>query len=96
MQRIENLPEKLEPFPFALNFDPKQIQAEPGCPQDLPDPHGLSGSPVFRIGASGRSAKDWAPEWAELVGVVTQWRQDHELLVGTKASELLKLAGSFS
>jgi hypothetical protein len=93
MQRIEDLPDDLAPFQFALNFDPRNIRVDPQeTPDLLPDPRGLSGSPVFRIGASGRSIKDWSPEWSQLVGLVTQWRQDSEILVATDATKILELA----
>jgi hypothetical protein len=93
MQRIDDLPVGLEPWQFALNFDPRNIEAGPGgTPDFLPDPHGLSGSPVFRIGLSGGSAKDWSPELTRFVGVVTQWMQDAELILAVGASELVALA----
>ena len=53
---------------------------------------GLSGSPVWRIGAAGRSIKDWTPEWSQLVGVITGWNEKERVLVATKASKILELA----
>jgi hypothetical protein len=53
---------------------------------------GLSGSPVWRIGAAGRSIKDWTPEWGQLVGVVTRWDEQERVLVATKATKILELA----
>jgi hypothetical protein len=55
---------------------------------------GLSGSPVWRIGAAGRSAKDWTAEWCELVGIVTCWNAERKLLVATFASKLFELVGT--
>jgi hypothetical protein len=91
MQRLDGLPDDLRPFEFALDFDPRQIRVEPGESGELPDPHGLSGAPVWRIGASGRSVKDWTADWSLLVGIVTQWRKEAEILVATSATRLLEL-----
>jgi hypothetical protein len=95
MQRVEDLPGDLQPFQFAMDFDPLGIRVEPGQLSDrLPDPHGLSGCPVWRIGASGRSARDWTPDWSLLVGIVTEWRTDAEILVATRFARVLDLAQS--
>jgi hypothetical protein len=91
MQRLEGVPDDLRPIEFALDFDPRQIRVEGGEPGELPDPHGLSGAPVWRIGVSGRSVKDWTPDWSLLVGIVTQWHKDAEILVATSATRLLEL-----
>ena len=94
MQRLEEEPGelRLQPFQFAVHFDPRNIRVAPGEPKELlPDPHGLSGSPVWRIGASGRSARDWSPDWSRFVGLITQWRTDTEILVATKAMRIIQL-----
>ncbi|HEV8059832.1 MAG TPA: hypothetical protein VGP68_08165, partial [Gemmataceae bacterium] len=46
MQRLEKLPPDLQPFQFAIEYDPVGIANETGAPQDLVAPPGLSGSPV--------------------------------------------------
>lgn len=81
----------LEPFQFALNYDQREIHGEANEMVELPDPHGMSGSPVWRIGASGRSAAAWMPDWSVLVGIITQWRPNEEVLVATEASKILEL-----
>lgn len=53
---------------------------------------GLSGSPVWRIGAAGRSIKNWDTECAQLVGIVTHWNEEQRVLIATRASCLLELA----
>jgi hypothetical protein len=88
MQRLENLPPDLEPFQFAIEYDPQGMIDETGIAGDLVDPHGLSGSPVWRIGASGRSRREWSPSDSLLVGIVTQWRPDEKVLVATSANRL--------
>jgi hypothetical protein len=88
MQRLEDLPNDLKSFQFAVDFSTSQIRDEAGQCKELPDPHGLSGSPVWRIGASGRSARAWTPEWSLLAGIITQWREDAGILVATSASRL--------
>jgi hypothetical protein len=97
MQRLDNLPESLEPYQFAMDFDITPSQSERGSPEeDLFDEHrgprGLSGSPVWRIGASGRKRGEWSPDLAQLVGIVTHWDQGAKLLIATKASKILELA----
>ena len=54
MQRLEKLPPNLQPFQFAVEYDPAGMKNETGAARDLVDPHGLCGSPVWRIGVSGR------------------------------------------
>ncbi len=88
MQRIENLPDDLTPIQFAIEYDPDGMSDAAGNVQTPVDPHGLSGSPVWRIGVSGRSAHDWRPDDSLLVGVVTQWRPEQKVLVATSVSEL--------
>jgi hypothetical protein len=55
---------------------------------------GLSGSPVWRIGAVGRPIRDWTPQWARLVGIVTGWNEQERVLIATRASHLLDLAAT--
>jgi hypothetical protein len=83
MQRIDNLPGDLNRFQFAIEYDPAGMSDSAGVAQTPVDPHGLSGSPVWRIGASGRPARLWRPEHSLLVGVVTQWRPEQKVLVTT-------------
>ena len=56
--------------------------------EDVVDPHGLSGSPVWRIGVSGRSSRDWSPNDSLLVGIVTQWHPDEKVLIATSTEKL--------
>lgn len=87
----------LGPNDFALYFNDDSLMSETysqTLQQEslaLPNPKGLSGSPVFRIGISGRKASEWRPEWSLLVGVVKQWDPKHKLLVATKAPCILEL-----
>lgn len=95
MQRLreEGLPEDLDDAnQFALNFDPRHLHVAPGeSPEFLPDPKGLSGGPVWRIGVSGRPTAEWTPDQSLLVGIVTHWQTEKELLVATYATRLLNL-----
>ncbi len=99
MQRLEPLSVPLQPYQFAMDFDLTNCQTESGEPEDLlfdetdesAGPRGLSGSPVWRIGASGRKAAEWSPARAELVGVITAWLPAERVLVATKASRALDL-----
>jgi hypothetical protein len=84
MQRDDDLPPDLHDFQFAMDFDPQNLLGPDGQRAEWLDPHGLSGSPVWRIGASGLAVDRWPPGRAVLVGVVTQWRPDEKLLVATR------------
>jgi hypothetical protein len=52
--------------------------------------YGLSGSPVWRLGASGRSSREWTSEWSQLVGVITDWNHSAKILIATSASKILE------
>jgi hypothetical protein len=86
MRQLENLPPNLQPFEFAVEYDPVGMVSAAGASQDLIDPHGLSGSPVWRIGVSGRSSREWKPNDSLLVGILTQWRPDERVLVATSTA----------
>jgi hypothetical protein len=88
MQRLENLPANLQPFQFAVEYDPAGMVNETGAAHDLVDPRGLSGSPVWRIGVSGRSSREWKPSDSLLVGILTQWRPDEKVLLATSTDKL--------
>lgn len=88
MQRLENLPPDLQPFQIAIEYDPVGMMNETRAAQDLIDPHGLSGSPVWRIGAIGRSSREWKPSDSLLVGILTQWRPKERVLVATSTQKL--------
>lgn len=88
MQRLENLPPNLQSFQFAIEYDPVGMMNETGAPRDLVDPRGLSGSPVWRIGVSGRSSGEWKPTDSLLVGILTQWRPDEKVLIATSTEKL--------
>lgn len=91
MLREDDLPEDMEPFQFAMDFDPANMLGPDGKQAEWLDPRGLSGSPVWRIGASGQKVDAWKPELSLLVGVVTAWRPDEKLLLATKAADILSL-----
>lgn len=94
MLREDDLPANMEPFQFAMDFDPSNMFLQDGKPAEWLDPHGLSGSPVWRIGATGQKVDAWKPELAMLVGVVTAWRPDEKLLLATKVTHVLSLLRS--
>jgi hypothetical protein len=88
MQRLDDLPPNLQPFQFAIEYDPVGMVNEIGIAHDLVDPRGLSGSPVWRIGVSGRSSREWTPSDSLLVGILTQWRPDEKVLIATSTEKL--------
>lgn len=85
MQRLENLPPHLKTHQFALDFDPANMKSTLGSEQ-FEMPAGLSGSPVWRIGISGRAATDWKPDLALLVGFLTEWYADEKVLVASRVN----------
>jgi hypothetical protein len=87
MQRLDNLPADLQSFQFAVEYDPVGMVNETGASQDLVDPHGLSGSPVWRIGVSGRASHEWKPSDSLLVGLLTEWRPSEKVLIATSAEK---------
>jgi hypothetical protein len=88
MQRLDNVPTHLRPFEFAVEYDPVGMANEKGMSQDAVDPHGLSGSPVWRIGVSGRSSREWRPEDSLLVGVLSQWHPEKAVLIATSTDRI--------
>jgi hypothetical protein len=91
MLREDSLPVDIQGFQFAMDFDPENMLDPEGRRADWLEPSGLSGCPVWRIGASGRRADTWSPDRSLLVGVVTQWRSVERLLLATKCSALLAM-----
>ena len=99
MQRLDDLPDHLVAFQFAMDFEPENAETEGGEPESVLfegpiGPRGMSGSPVWRIGVSGGRAADWAPDCCKLVGIVTGWRPTEKLLIATKVTKLLELVHS--
>jgi hypothetical protein len=91
MERDDDLPADARSFEFAMDYDPKNMQLESGGDASLVLPGGLSGSPVWRIGAYHRKPEAWSPEASRLVGVVTRWNPDKRVLLATDVASLLKL-----
>lgn len=91
MLRDDDLPPNMAPTQLAMDFDPANMFLPDGGQADWLDPHGLSGSPVWRIGASGQKVDAWKPELSLLVGVVTAWRPDEKLILATKIAPVLDL-----
>jgi hypothetical protein len=92
MQRLEPPVADLHDYEFAMEFDPSGMRAaEPSGDAVFVVPSGLSGSPVWRIGISGRSREEWSPARSLVVGLLTQWRQDEGVLIATSAGRLSKM-----
>jgi hypothetical protein len=91
MRREDELPPGILGFQFAMDFDPENFRGLDGSSAEWIDPHGLSGSAVWRIGASGGRIEDWSPQKSMLVGVVTQWRPDARCLIATRWTSIADL-----
>lgn len=88
MRRLDELPPSLQPFQFAVEYDPAGMVDQTGATSEAVDPHGLSGAPVWRIGASGRPTCDWQPGDSLLVGVLTGWSATANVLVASSIQKL--------
>jgi len=97
MLESDGLPSSLEPGQFGIHFG---LQGIPGILSEaLPwvtNPKGLSGSPVWRLGLSGRTKSSWSPEDCRLVGVVIAcWDgpelNGHHFLLATDYARLLEI-----
>ena len=92
MQRLEPRVPNLQSYEFAIEFDPTGMRVpEKGGSDGAVDPRGLSGSPVWRIGVSGRSRDEWSPTLSLVVGFLTQWRPDDRVLVASSAGRLTEI-----
>lgn len=89
MERDDDLPANMGTQEFAMDYDPRFMLLEAGGNADLVAPPGLSGSPVWRIGARGQPLEQWAPGQSLLVGVVTRWNHEKRVLLATGAESLL-------
>jgi hypothetical protein len=90
----DGLPENLGPRHFGIHFGVDAMR--PQAPAWVSNPKGLSGSPVWRLGLSGRSAASWSPEDCRLVGVVIECWDGPELggrhfLLATDSASLLEV-----
>lgn len=91
MQRLEPLTAALQPHEFAMEFDPTTVRGLDSESDATIDPRGLSGSPVWRIGISGRAREEWSPALSVVVGFLTQWRQEDRVLIATSAERLSEM-----
>jgi hypothetical protein len=78
----------LRPHEFAIEYAQAGMATEAGTAAETVDPRGLSGSPVWRIGISGRTRREWKAQDSLLVGVVTQWRPQEMVLIATSTDLL--------
>jgi hypothetical protein len=56
---------------------------------------GISGSPVWRVGALGKPISEWTTRECVLVGIVSDWNQAKKILIATSAAKLFDLAPEF-
>lgn len=94
MLESDGLPSTLEPGHFGIHFGAQAMM--PQVPEWVTNPEGLSGSPVWRLGLSGRSAETWSPEDCRLVGFVIKHWDGPELggksfLEASEAGKLLEI-----
>lgn len=91
MERDDDLPLDAAAHEFAMDYDPNNMRLPNGGQASLVLPPGLSGSPVWRIGAYQRDAKFWTPTDAMLVGIVSRWNHEKKVLLATNVAQLQDL-----
>jgi hypothetical protein len=58
---------------FALHYPEGELHDENGAVASLPDPRGMSGSPVWRLNLDWSRPDQWTPEAATVCGVLIDW-----------------------
>lgn len=74
---------------FALEYPGEGQEHSDGRAATLPDPHGLSGTAVWRTGRA-KAGANWTPQDAKIVGIVHRWDQDSSTLVATRIEPVLE------
>ncbi len=74
---------------FALEYPGEGQEQSDGRAATLPDPHGLSGTAVWRTGRA-KSGPKWTTNDARIVGIVHRWDQDSSTLVATRIEPILE------
>jgi hypothetical protein len=68
---------------FSIDYAALDLVKANGAPEDWAHPEGLSGSAVWAINGSVE-VEGWTPEQSKIVGVVTDWNQDDQILVALR------------
>ncbi len=84
MRREDNLPDGMEPFQIAIDFDLANLRSSNGRTLEWMNPRQLFGAPLWRAGLARADAETWEPARAHLVGIITQWRPDERLLIASR------------
>jgi len=90
MERHDDLPADKLPEEFVVDFDPDWFRFPQGGAAEVVDPRGLSGSPVWRVGAS----EPWSASRSLLVGIVARYNPDKQVLLAVEVAALLDLVRS--
>ena len=72
---------------LAIRYDPKHCIGISGKEANLPLPHGLSGTAVWKIPWAQREGT-WLPDNARIVGIVQKWDQDGQYLIATRIENI--------
>jgi hypothetical protein len=74
---------------FALKYEMKLSESASGSTEELPEPGGFSGSPIWNSGfVASNCSKDWAPEQARMIGIVTHWKMEDSCVIAVKAAKV--------
>ena len=73
---------------FALEYPGEGQEHSDGRAATLPDPHGLSGTAVWRTGRA-KAGPNWTTNDAKIVGIVHRWDQDSSTLVAPRIEPTL-------
>jgi hypothetical protein len=72
---------------FAMRFERDALIDESSQVVQVPDPHGMSGGPVFRLGRFDEIASGEARP--KVIGVMIEWWESREVLVAIRASAVV-------
>ena len=69
---------------IALDFSPRGMVDEHGRDANFIDPHGLSGSALWKTNRAGKTEAEWSPADARIVGVIFAWDEKANSLIATR------------
>jgi hypothetical protein len=92
MQREEPLREvSLGAHEFALHYEVEGLLSIAGGQGESQWPHGLSGSPVWRLDVGGRGVAEWKPARARMVGTAIRWVPNDQAMIVLHARRVVAL-----
>ena len=79
---------------FAISFDPRYPEYPDGTSATLPDPAGMSGSPVWNT-RRREVGEHWQPTDARLIGVIHRFDRTANCLIGSRIEHIHGLVARY-